>query len=256
MSVVATDAILLRAYPWSEAGRVFKLYCRDVGLVSAMARRARTQASRGTGAANTFCEGVAVVAGNPARDLRLLRDFTPIKAHLGLGRDYKRLAGASAACDLVLRNVGEQPHSELYQVLSAGLDQLEASPSGEIPGAALGLAWRIVDVLGFGPELAACVRCARTLGDDEMGRFDVAAGGVACLRCRPPDGSRRVGPLARAAMSRLVVGAPPAPLFRARAHASLLGDFVAHHLLGGRPLQALRQFRDSLSAEDDVSPTR
>lgn len=235
---------------------MFKLYCRDAGLVSAMARRARTQASRAVGAANTFCEGVAVIAANPARELRSLRDFTPLKAHLGLGRGYQRLAGASAACELVLRNAGEQPHPELYEVLSAGLDQLEASPSGETPGTVLALAWRIVDVLGFGPELASCVRCGRVLEGDEMGRFDVAAGGVACARCRPPGRLRRVGPTARETISRLAAGQSPAELPRARAHAALLGDFVAHHLLGGRPLQALRQFRDSLPAEDGVPSAR
>ncbi len=235
---------------------MFKLYCRDAGLVSAMARRARTQASRGAGAASTFSEGVAVVAGNPARDLRSLRDFTPIKAHLGLGGDYRRLAGASAACELVLRHAAEQPHAELYEVLSAGLDRLEACASAELPGTVLALVWRIVDVMGFGPELESCVRCGRELGEEEMGRFDLAAGGVACAGCRPPQGSRRVGPLAREAARRLVAGDPPRELPRPRAHAALLGDFVSYHLLGGRPLQALGQFRASLSAEDDVSSPR
>ncbi len=250
MSVVTTEAILLRAHPWSESSRVLKLYCREAGLVSAMARGARARASKGTGAAATFCEGVAVIGGSAVRDLRSLRDFTPVDAHIGLGGDYRRLAGASAACELVLRHAAEQPHRDLYDALSVGLGRIETALPGDVAGTVLATVWRIVDVLGFGPELESCTGCGRGLGEREMARFDVAGGGVACASCGAPNGSRRVGPLARAGLAGLVAGEPPAGLRRPRVHASLLGDFVAFHLVGGRPLDALRQFRDALRADD------
>lgn len=256
MRALASDAILLRAHPWSESSRVLKLYCRDAGLVSAVARGARTKASKGAGAAAAFCEGVAVVGASTARGLRQLREFAPVNAHIGLGRDYRRLAGASAACELVLRHAAEEANRDLYDALSAGLDRIEAAAPGEVAGSVLATIWRIVDVLGFGPELASCTACGSGLGESEMGRFDVAAGGVACAACPAPAGARRIGPLAREGLARLVAGEAPSPLRKPRAHASLLGDFVAFHLVAGRPLEALRQFRDALRPEDDVPPAR
>lgn len=259
MPAFTTDAVVLRAYPWSESSRVLKLYCREAGLVSAMARGARSRASKGAGAAAPFSEGVAVIGGPAARDLRVLRDFTPVKARIGLGAGYARLAGASAACELVLGHVAEERQWDLFDVLSAGLDAVETAAPSDVGGTVLALAWRIVDVLGFAPELESCTHCGRGLEDSEMGRFDVAAGGVACARCPAPEKSRRIGPMARADLARLVAGAVPAGLRRPWAHASLLGEFLAFHVLGGRPPKALRQFQDLLRSDargtDASAPT-
>lgn len=256
MAAFTTDAVVLRAHPWSESSRVLKLYCREAGLVSAMARGTRARASKGAGAAAPFSEGVAVVGGNAARDLRSLRDFTPVKARIGLGADYLRLAGASAACELVLGHVAEEEQRDLYDVLSAGLDAVEAAAPSDVGATTLALVWRIVDVLGFAPELRSCTHCGRPLDGREMGRFDVAAGGVACARCPVSEKARRVGPQARADLARLVAGGVPAALRRPWAHASLLGDFLAVHLLGGRPSKAMRQFQDLLRSNARAADSR
>ena len=240
MPTVATPAILLRAHPYSESSRVLRFHTRELGLLGVMARGVRRGASGGRGAPGTFGEGLAVIAVRESRDLQSLVEFTSENARLGLAGDLRRLAGASIAAELVLRHTGQEPHAELFDALSAGLDRLAGSVPGDVGGDVLALCWRMVQVLGFGPELSACTMCGRLLEEGEMGWFDLAEGGVRGGECSPPRGFRRIGPVARTQLLSLLRGDVPPSLLKPRAHLSLLDDFTAFHMLGGRRLRSFR----------------
>lgn len=251
MSTVTTDAILLRTHPYSESSRILRFLTRELGLVSVMAKGVRRGASRGYGGAGAFSEGVAVFLYRETRDLQTLREFAPVNSRFGLARDVPRLAGASAAAELVLRHTLQEPHPELYRTISAGLDRLEAAAPREVLAQVLALAWNIVHTLGFGPELGFCLRCGRSLDADEMGWFEMRAGGVGGACCDPSGGSRRIGPQARKQLKRLLAGDPPGSLRGRRAHISLLRDFTSYHVLGGDRLSSLRFLEPGLAGQGD-----
>ncbi len=240
MTRVTTAAILLRSSPWSESSRVLRFYARELGLVAVMGRGVRRAASKGRGAIGVFTEGTAVVAVRPNRELQTLCEFAPSRAHLGLARDFRRLAGASVAAELVLRHAGQESHSVLYDVLAQGLERLEEAEAEGIVGEALALGWWTVGLLGFGPELDACTCCGAKVEAQAMARFDVEAGGVRDPECGPPPGTRRIGPGARRQLATFLRGEVPADLRRPAAHLSLLHDFVTVHMLGGRRLESFR----------------
>ncbi|MXW18092.1 MAG: hypothetical protein F4123_12100 [Gemmatimonadetes bacterium] len=255
MPTVTTPAVLLRAHPYSESSRVLRFYTRELGLVGVMAHGIRKGASKGRGSPGTFGEGVAEIAVRENRELQSLREFTPVRTRFGLAGHLPRLAGASIAAELVLKHAGQEPHAELYDALSAGLDRLEAvSPPG-VHGEVLALGWKMVKVLGFGPELAVCIACGEVLEPGDMGRFDLAAGGVRDPRCPAPQGSRRIGPVARAQLRRLLEGRVPSDLRGSRAHLSLLDDFTTLHMLGGRRLGSFRFLDPPDQAAPDDLPT-
>ena len=254
MAAVTTPAILLRAHPFSESSRVLRFYTRALGLVGVMARGARRGASRGQGGAGAFSEGVAVLAVRDNRDLQTLQEFAPVKSRLGLGRDLSRLGGASLAAELVLRHAGQgEPHEELYHLLSNGLDRLESVPPETVHPECLALAWAIVQALGFGPELEGCVACGAPLEADVMGWFDLRAGGVHGSCCGELRGFRRVGPLARKQLGRLLAGESPRALRGLRAHLALLDDFTAYHMLGGRRLDSFRYLEPVGAGKQNVT---
>ncbi|MCY4400478.1 MAG: DNA repair protein RecO [Gemmatimonadetes bacterium] len=240
MVTVTTPAVLLRAHAYSESSRVLRFYTRELGLVGVMALGARRGASKGRGAAGTFGEGTAVVAVRENRELQSLREFSPAKTRFGLAADVRRLAGASIAGELVLGHAGQEPHPELYDALSAGLDRLEDASPGGVVGEVLALGWRMVHILGFAPELSACMSCGRLLEEDDMGRFDLAGGGIRGPGCGAVEGARRIGPLARAQLRTLLLGEVPGNLLKPGAHLALLDDFTAYHMLGGRRLGSFR----------------
>lgn len=240
MPTIATPAILLRTHPYSESSRVLRFYTREIGLVGVMARGVRRGASTGRGAPGTFGEGLAVIAVRESRELQSLVDFTPDRVRLGLAGDFRRLAGASIAAELVLRHAGQEANEELFDALSAGLDRLERTVPGEVAGEVLALCWRMVRVLGFGPELSSCTMCGRPLEEGEMGWFDLADGGLRGQECPVPEGSRRIGPVARTQLRSLLRGDAPPGLLKPGAHLSLLDDFTTFHMLGGRRLGSFR----------------
>ena len=240
MSTVTTAAVLLRAHPYSESSRVLRFYTRELGLVGVMARGVRKGASKGRGSPGTFGEGIAAIVVRESRELQNLRDFTPVKTRFGLAGDFQRLAGASIAAELVLRHAGQEPHAELYDALSTGLDRIEAAPAAEVHGEILAVGWKMVDALGFAPELSVCTACGEVLDDGAMARFDLAAGGVRGPECTAPQGSRRIGPVAREQLRNLLGGSVPAGLRGTEAHLSLLNDFTTFHMLGGRRLDSFR----------------
>lgn len=236
MSVVTTDAILLRAYPFSETSRVLRLYARDLGLVGVMARGIRRGASRGRGGVDTFGEGTAVIFVRDGRELQSLREFSPAKVRFGLAGDFRRLAGASIAAEIVLRHAAEEPNAALYAALSTGFDRLETAQAEDVVGQVLALGWRIIHTLGFAPELTTCTASGRAIEPDEMARFDLSAGGVRGPECPSSDSARRIGPLARQQLLTLLTGEVPEELRRPGAHLTLLDDFITFHMLGGRRL--------------------
>jgi len=104
--------------------------------------------------------------------------------------------------------------------------------------------WAVVALLGFEPELRGCVHCGRALEGDEPARFDVDAGGVACLACRPA--GRVVAPGVRAELVRMLAGEPAGLAAEHRpVHRALIRAFLLAHLAHDRPLRSLELFADS-----------
>ena len=75
MSVVSTPAVLLRSFNYSETSRVLRLYTKDLGLVSVMAKGVRRRGARGHGALDTFSRGELTAYVRPTRDLQTFKEF-------------------------------------------------------------------------------------------------------------------------------------------------------------------------------------
>ena len=96
-----------------------------------------------------------------------------------------------------------------------------------------------------------CVGCGDPLGEDEMGRFDFAEGGIRCPRCQSGEHGPRLGPVARAQLAGLVNGSLQGALVRPKAHLRLASDFITYHISGGFPLRSI-EVLVKLIPEDDA----
>jgi DNA repair protein RecO (recombination protein O) len=250
MAPVSTSAVLLRAYPYGETSRVLRFLTEDHGLLGVMAKGVRGQGGRGVTAISTFASGVLTVYVKPQRELQTLKDFACTRLRGGLGAGLLRFAGASAVAELVLAHAESDPNPTLFRTMEASLDRLEGVPEEAAATAALAGLWGIVGVLGFAPQLDACIRCGEQLGEDEVGRFDPASGGVLCARCGEGSQAPRVGPVARSQLRTLLEGGLEAPVTFPRRHLALISDFVAYHV-ASRPLRSLRFLGDVLPADPE-----
>ncbi len=249
MTAVGTRAILLRGHAYGETSRILRFYTESHGLLSVMARGVRGRGGKGGLTLATFATGELTAFVKPQRDLHTMKDFACAQLRSGLGASVLRFAGASAVAELVMAHADEEPHPEVYQALEDALDGIEQVPEAGIATAALSGAWRIVEAFGFAPELDACTRCGNLLGPDEIGRFDLASGGVLCATCAAGAAGPRVGPGARAQLHALLSGRLDPPVTHTRRHLALLSDFVSFHV-AQRPLKSLRFLGDLLPADE------
>lgn len=241
MPLVSAHALILQSFPYSETSKVLRLFTREMGLRSVIAKGAQRPRSRFGGVLEPFTEGTAFFYLKEGRDLHTLSGFDLVRSRQGLGRDLTGFAGASLVAELVLRFGTEEPHEALFEALEESLDALLATGGEATERAAFLAAWRVVALLGFAPQTDACVTCGRALDPDEPVRFDAAGGGATCRGCRLT--GRILDPTSRAELRALLQGEPPAgPFADPSVQRALLRTYLNAQLAQERPLRSLELF--------------
>ena len=251
MAIVSTPGVLLRSFNYGETSRVLRLYTRDLGLVSVMAKGVRRVGARGRAALETFSRGEITLYMKSTRELQTFKEFSVEEAGSGLGRDLVRFAGASVLAEIVLAHGGPEPNTELFARLTGGLHRIQRQEGREVLRVVLSEGWMLIRALGYEPQLDPCVRCGRSLEGTGLGRFDFAAGGVCCPDCSVDVTGPRVGPGAREQLASLLRGVEPEALDRISAHLQLLHDFSRYHLSGSKPLKSFA-FLASVTEDDET----
>ncbi|MBX6332458.1 MAG: DNA repair protein RecO [Gemmatimonadaceae bacterium] len=242
MPLVATDAIVLHAFDYSESSRILRLATREAGVQSVLARGARRAKSRFGTALDLFAQGTAQLYLKEGRDLQTLAGFDVLHARPALGADLGRFAAASALAELVLRfGTVNEAHPALFDALAHALDHLATAEPAQASEAGLAGAWHLVAQLGFAPSLGACSICHADVRADGPLPFSHVAGGVLCAGCaRTHPGGRTLPSAAREAIATWSGAGRVHGLDarEARAHQRLLREFLQEHLADGRLLRA------------------
>jgi DNA repair protein RecO (recombination protein O) len=249
MTLVMTDAVVLHHFDYLESSRILRIVTRDHGVQSVLARGARRSKSRFGSSLDVFASGVAQFNARPGRDLHNLSGFDLTRSRMGLAEDLDRFIAASALAELVLAFAQADPHDEVFDVLTASLDELAAAEPGTATDVGLAAAWRLVSALGFGPALESCHVCGAPIPPNEPVAFSLAGGGVVCARCRTTVSvSRTLPPDARHTLASWLAGEPAAldGVGDRRAHVRLLREFLQYHLADERELRALTAWEASM----------
>jgi DNA repair protein RecO (recombination protein O) len=243
MALISTDAIVLQTFPYGETSRIVRLLTRAAGVHSAIAKGALRPRSR-YAVLEPFSQGTAALFVKPSRDLQTLGSFDLARDRQALGRDLLRFGGASLLAELVLRTASEETHEGLFDAVAVGLDRLVTATDVEVT--VLAVVWHAVALMGFAPELSACIACGTVLDPQVDASFDYTAGGLRCDACSAGLPGRRLPWRARAALDAFSRGEPVAvPV--TEGHWRLLTRYLEHHLLEGSPLRSLSFLATSLS---------
>ena len=235
MPLVATPAVVLQTYRYSESSKVVRLATRDLGVQSAIAKGVLRPRSRFGAALEFLSEGEAQLYFRDSRELHTLAAFDVTNLRRGLALDMARFAGAAALAQVMLKMAPPAPLPAAFDTLTAGLELLaSASPDG-VEAAAVRALWVLVTELGFGPSLTACVRdgAAMAPSDGAPVAFSAADGGVFCRRCAPTQPPTRLPAEDYRDLLALTDPAAALPALdapHAAAHRRLVARFVRHHL--------------------------
>ena len=174
------ESIVLRHSDWGEADRLLVLYTREQGKVRAIAKGARKLTSRKAGHLEPFTHVKLQLA--KGRDLLIVTQAETIDAFGALREDLARTGYASYVIELLDRFTpeGEAGVPSLFRLLTETLARLakEADPWLAVRYYEM----RLLDFLGFRPQLVQCANCGREiLAEDQF--FSFGAGGAICPRC-------------------------------------------------------------------------
>jgi DNA repair protein RecO (recombination protein O) len=174
-----TQAIVLGHFEYGEADRIVKLYSLEKGKFSAIAKGVRKISSRKAGHLEPFTHVNLFLA--KGRDLDIITQAEAINLMMGLREDLQRMAQASYVVEVLDRFTYEEgPNPGLFRLLTQTLSRMETHPKIETVIRYYEI--RLLDLLGFRPQLFECIDCAETiLAQDQF--FSPLAGGVACPKC-------------------------------------------------------------------------
>lgn len=173
------EAVVLRHTDWGEADRLLVLFGREAGKIRAIAKGVRKLHSRKAGHLEPFTRVKLLLARG--RDFWIVTQAETVDAYLPIRDDLVRTAYAAYVIELLDRFTYEEGQNRgIYQSLVDVLQLVAHLPD---PFAAVRhYELRLLDQLGFRPDLTNCVRC-ETLIKAEDQYIDAALGGALCPRC-------------------------------------------------------------------------
>jgi DNA repair protein RecO (recombination protein O) len=177
---IRVHAIVLRHADWGEADRLVTLYTREQGKMRAVVKGARKITSRKAGHLEPFTH--VKLQLSRGRDLFIVTQADTVDAYLPLRESLVLTGNASYAVELLDRFVYEEesPNPTLFRLLAETLKRLA---EGVDPWLAVRYyEMRLLDFLGFRPQLFECANCEREIkAEDQF--FSYSLGGVICPRC-------------------------------------------------------------------------
>lgn len=171
-----TKAIIIGRTNFGEADRVIRMFTPEHGKVSAVAKGVRKIKSRFGGHVELFAETeLMLISGRNLDTITSARLLWYPHDFVG---DYGRLGLAFLMAGSVDRLTEPgQPQPALYGVLREGLGALDAGAGG--PVIELWYKLRLLDTLGYRPELSGCTVCGES-GESASYHFSAERGGIVC----------------------------------------------------------------------------
>jgi len=218
--VYKTQAIVLRQRKLGEADKIVTLYCSHLGKVDAVAKGVRRTKSRLAGHLEPLTLGSYLIA--EGRDLDIVTQAETVDAFPALREDLERLSRGLYCAELVDRLTPERSEGNpLFRLLHEALGVLSREEALDL--AVRRFEARLLDELGYRPNLEACAICGRRL--EPVDNFwSATAGGAVCPGCA--DDSLRLAPLSLNAlkMLRLLLRATFEEAARIRLSAALAAE--------------------------------
>ena len=179
MRTYSTTAIVLRRIDLGDKDRIITLYAKEHGKLSAVAKGARRPGSKLAGT----CEPLtyARMFLSRGRDLDVLSQSDIRESFPGLRGNMTAIAYSIYLLELTSSSVDErQPNPDLFDTLLSSLYVLESGTDPEI--AARHFELQLLSLLGYEPQVDACLRCGREIGRERIA-FSPSLGGIVCKKC-------------------------------------------------------------------------
>jgi DNA repair protein RecO (recombination protein O) len=177
MSVLSSEAVVLRTWPVRESDLIVSFFTRDYGKVRGVAKSALKSRKRFGGALEPMTVARAWFAERPRQELVRLDQLEIIRSPLSTPIDSARLTVLSFFAEVLDEALPDHdPQETVFRLLLAVLDQTTAEQPW-MPLTYFSL-W-MTRLMGLLPDIAHCTACGRALLAGEAS-FDALDDGLFC----------------------------------------------------------------------------
>ncbi|HMG33590.1 MAG TPA: DNA repair protein RecO [Blastocatellia bacterium] len=196
MSLITTEAFVLRTYSLAEADKICVFFTRQTGKVRGVAHGAKKIRSRFGSSLEPLTEVRLKYHQKENRDLIHVSTCDIVRSHFNrAARDVETASAFSYLAELLSELAPEHESNEkLYRLVGASLEAIE---QGHDLAQILRYfeAW-VLRLSGFYPEPSICVACSELIPEDETA-FIGSEGSPRCRTCSMGRGIRTDGDVRR-----------------------------------------------------------
>jgi DNA repair protein RecO (recombination protein O) len=182
MSVLTSEAVILRTWPVHEADLLVSFFTRDYGRLKGMAKAALKSRKRFGGALEPMTLARAWFAERPRQELVRLDQLEILRSPLSTPVDQTRMAVLSFYAEVIDEALPERdPQATVFRLVASVLEQTNAVRAETAqPWMALTYfsLW-MTRLMGLLPDIGHCMVCGETLDAGEV-RFNAYADGLFC----------------------------------------------------------------------------
>ena len=183
MPAEKTLAIVLRVIEFSETSCVVRLFTRDFGKLSGLAKGARRPKSPFEAALDLLAVCRLVFIHKSSETLDVLTEARLERRFRSASRDLSRLYAGYYVAELLDDLTDENdPHLDLFDIADQTLLALDSNQA-VIP-TVLRFELTALRILGHLPSLQCCAACGKKVTMHQRVAFGQLAGGVMCSACR------------------------------------------------------------------------
>lgn len=175
-----TEGIVLKSMRLNEADKIVTIFSYDYGKIKGIARGVRkTRSQFGSSMENLTIIKVLLYKG---KNINTISQSEIISSFFPQTKDIFRYGLAIQCAEIVDKlSVEEDPNRGAYLLFKKFLLLLkdEQNPTLLVES----FKWKLISLLGYEPELKRCIYCNNLLNNNGHYFFDIAKGGISCIRC-------------------------------------------------------------------------
>ena len=184
MSILKTEAIVLKSFDFRETSRIATFFTKDYGRVSGILKGIRKDPRKFGSSLDRFSVNDIVYYQYRNSDLHLISHCDMRNYFYPIRQDLQRSLAAHHILELVgVVMPSEEKNTKVYQLMLDFFSDLEKTT--DVSKLVHLFQIKILSLSGFKPHLDTCLRCHKII--EGKARFSLKDGGLICLDCSVSD---------------------------------------------------------------------
>ncbi len=195
MSSYKTRAVILKSYNLGESDKIIKLFSKDSGLISAVAKGARKIKSKFGGRLELF--NFVDLELSTGRSLDIINQAEILKSFKNIPLDFNKFIFCQLISEIVLKThfASTEASPVLFKLIYICFDEIDKFPAEEVyqfKKISIFFMAKFLKITGYAPLISSCCKCGtnffklyndKDISHNNVIYFSITLGGIVCRNC-------------------------------------------------------------------------